>query len=154
MVSDPWLLLSQYAVSCQPCLRHRTKKSGWADTVIRIGKDPFSGGAILKNITGIRYAWHTNPCCNAMNRNNIGCPPASCPISSFNRCEAISIATPSVTLPCQPVTLMHHHGSACASSSLPAVPFWASIKAGKCEWISTQGPPPPGFKAHGSMPRL
>mmetsp|Transcript_7340 Transcript_7340/g.21688 ORF Transcript_7340/g.21688 Transcript_7340/m.21688 type:complete len:747 (+) Transcript_7340:499-2739(+) len=28
------------------------------------------------------------------------------------------------------------------NSSLPAVPFWATIKGGQCNWISTQGPPP------------
>ena len=29
-----------------------------------------------------------------------------------------------------------------ANSTLPAVPFWATIKAGQCDWISTKGPPP------------
>jgi hypothetical protein len=58
----------------------------------------FSQGAqLLPNITGIRYAWGTNPCCPGMNRDDIGCPPAACPIQSFN-------------------------------SSLPAVPFWATIE--------------------------
>ena len=75
--------------SCQVDRDTWAKKPGWSDVVIRIGRDPFVGAAILKNITGIRYAWHTNPCCPAMNRNNIGCPPASCPISAFNRCVGV-----------------------------------------------------------------
>lgn len=123
--------------------------------IVRVS-DPFVGGEILKNITGVRCesstlfywmfytanftsrfffpfvsrgagntldAWGSNPCCPSFNRNNIGCPPASCPITSFN-------------------------------SSLPAVPFWASVKNGKCDWVSTEGAPPPGFKASGSMPQL
>jgi hypothetical protein len=28
--------------------------------VVQIGKNPFMGGSILKNITGVRYAWGTN----------------------------------------------------------------------------------------------
>lgn len=28
------------------------------------------------------------------------------------------------------------------NSSLPAPPFWATIASGKCDWISTKGPPP------------
>lgn len=28
-----------------------------------------------------------------------------------------------------------------ANSTLPAVPFWATIINGQCAWISTQGPP-------------
>ena len=82
---------------------------------MKVGSDPFDGQAILKNITGIRYAWGTNPCCPALNRNNIACPPASCPIQGFN-------------------------------SSLPAVPFWATIEGGKCMFVSTAGPPGKGYK--------
>ena len=104
--------------TCQINRDNWTRKDGWADVVVQVGENPFFGSALLKNVTGIRYAWGTNPCCPALNRNNIGCPPASCPIQSFN-------------------------------SSLPAVPFWASIRGGKCAWVSTTGPPPKGFKAQG-----
>ena len=57
-----------------------------------------------------------------MNRDDIGCPPAACPIQSFN-------------------------------SSLPAVPFWATIEQGACTWVSTDGPPGKDYKESGEMPR-
>lgn len=91
------------------------RQDGYDEVVVKVGSDPYDGQAILKNITGIRYAWGTNPCCPALNRNNIACPPASCPIQGFN-------------------------------SSLPAVPFWATIEGGKCTFVSTAGPPGKGYK--------
>ena len=97
--------------------RAQARRPGFADVVVQMGANPFVGAAILRNVTGVRYAWGTNPCCPAINRNNVGCPPASCPITSFN-------------------------------SSLPAVPFWASVREGRCHWVSTDGAPPGGFKAH------
>jgi hypothetical protein len=72
--SGTWLPVNARA-KCQPehydhlwpnrstCLMDRdnwTRKAGWADVVIQVGKDPFMGAAILKNITGVRYAWGTN----------------------------------------------------------------------------------------------
>ena len=94
------------------------KQRGWDEVVVRIGTNPFVMANLVHNITGVRYAWGTNPCCPGLNRNNIGCPPASCPIQGFN-------------------------------SSFPAVPFWATIADGKCDFLSTQGPPAKGFKEHG-----
>lgn len=98
-----------------------TKQAGYDEVVVQIGLDPFTWVQLLaKNVTGIRYAWGTNPCCPSTNRNNVGCPPASCPIQSFN-------------------------------SSLPAVPFWASISNGSCAIITTHGAPPKGFKEHADV---
>jgi hypothetical protein len=79
-----------------------SKLPGWDQVVV-----PLNLGALASNVTGVRYAWGTNPCCPSVNRRVIPCPPNSCPIQSFN-------------------------------STMPAVPFWATIKNGKCDWISTQ----------------
>ena len=32
-----------------------TRQPGWADVVVTIGTDPFTGAQLLPNITGIRY---------------------------------------------------------------------------------------------------
>lgn len=77
-----------------------SKTDGWDEVFVPVPAE------LLSNVTGIRYAWGENPCCPSFNRNVVPCPPASCPIQTFN-------------------------------STMPAVPFWASISRGQCNWIST-----------------
>lgn len=57
---------------------------GWSDVSIEIGSNPFDGATLMANITGIRYAWGSYPCCPGVNRALIGCKPNSCPIQTKN----------------------------------------------------------------------
>lgn len=74
------------------------------------GANKYFPGGITKLITGIRYAWGGNPCCPTVNRFSIPCPPASCPIQSWN-----------ATLPAVPFWATINRTT------------------GNCTWISTQG---------------
>jgi len=70
-----------------------------------------SGTINVNQISGIRYAWSTYPCCGTLNRNINPCPPNSCPINV-----------------------------AVDSNTLPAVPFWAQINmtTGSCMCFKPQ----------------
>eukprot|EP01084_Bolivina_argentea_P275320 469514_1 len=63
------------------------------------------------NITGLRYAYDTFPCCGDLDKNKYPCPPDQCPIKSF-------MSKTNVTL--------------------PAVPFWAQIINNKCQCFHPQ----------------
>ena len=60
-----------------------TKRDGWnyMDTHANVDKNMKSFSAL---ITGVRYAWSSSPCCPTIDRNNVPCPPNSCPVHGWN----------------------------------------------------------------------
>lgn len=70
-----------------PVCTNYTRKDGWSmvQTHAQVGSKRSNVKYNFTDvITGIRYAWGPSPCCPTIDRNNLPCPPNSCPIRSYN----------------------------------------------------------------------
>jgi hypothetical protein len=127
------------------CLRNKTsfaRLDGWADATIRLGRDPGTAEMLARNITGIRYAWGTNPCCPGLNRAVVGCNPNSCPLQTFNSTLPAPPFWARIEVPLLLILLLFYYD------------YWvilidrlldAAWQGGKCTWVSTTGSPPAGY---------
>ena len=62
-----------------------TRKGGWSAVQTHTELPKQMGPGVLgKAITGIRYAWSSEPCCPLIDRDSLPCPPNSCPIRAYN----------------------------------------------------------------------
>eukprot|EP01062_Namystynia_karyoxenos_P082620 TRINITY_DN9336_c0_g1_i1.p1 TRINITY_DN9336_c0_g1~~TRINITY_DN9336_c0_g1_i1.p1 ORF type:complete len:750 (+),score=163.08 TRINITY_DN9336_c0_g1_i1:79-2250(+) len=70
------------------CCVNYTKTDGWNQVETHIAVPPLDlpipGTRLSDYITGVRYAWGASPCCPSFDRDQIACPPNSCPIRGWN----------------------------------------------------------------------
>ena len=61
-----------------------SRVDGWSSVRTHTDIKSVPGLDLAKVISGIRYAWGSQPCCPLVDRNSIPCPPNSCPIRAYN----------------------------------------------------------------------